>query len=77
MGLFFSLYFFFPLKQCVGAEEKLIEELQESIVIKTLPSTQLFLREALDAFAFIPNLVKNASAHTNYAAAVSRHRPHH
>lgn len=50
--------FFFFLKQCVGAEEKLTEVLQESIVIKMLPSTLLFLREALDAFALIPGLVK-------------------
>lgn len=35
-----------------------MEESQRSIVIKTLPSTRLFLREALDAFALIPNLVK-------------------
>lgn len=54
-----------------------MEELLASIVIKMLPSVRLFLREALDAFALIPNLIKNASAHTNYGAAVSHHRPHH
>lgn len=54
-GLLMGLFF---LKQCVGAEEKLMEELLESIVIKMLPSVWLFLREALDAFALILNLIK-------------------
>lgn len=51
-------FFFFPSpKRRVGAEEKLTEELYESIVIKVPPSTRLFHREALDAFALMPDLV--------------------